>query len=259
MKKIVSFLFSIVAYLIAFAALVIWILSISGLIPVISIDRSPEATFGTALIIDLGLVALFGLHHSLAARAGFKAWLAGFLPRPIERSLYVLTSGLLLLVLVRFWQPLGGTIWSIDQNSSAYWAMYMVSLLGWTIMLVSTFLINHFDLFGLRQTFAELKGKTYEPLEFRVVAFYKYVRHPLYFGLMLGLWATPVMTVTHLVMAFACTDYILIGSTLEEKDLKNTFGNKYLDYQRRVPKFFPFLKTRLNTPVEKEINKQSAT
>ena len=244
MKKVLSFLFSILAYLFAFAALVTWILSISGLIPAISIDRNPQNGFGIALLVNLGLVSLFGLHHSMAARTGFKAWLTTFIPKPIERSLYVLVSGILLFILVRFWQPMGGTIWVIDAGSSAYWVLQLISLLGWTIMLISTFLINHFDLFGLRQTFVELSGKRYEHLEFRVVGLYKYMRHPLYLGLMLGLWATPIMTVTHLVMAFACTDYIIIGSTLEEKDLKKVFGSKYMDYQQRVPKFFPFTKSR---------------
>ncbi len=250
MKKVLFFVFSIIAYLVAFAALVTWILSSSNLIPAITIDRAPEIPLSKALVTNLVLVALFGLHHSMAARPGFKAWLAGFLPVPIERSLYVLVSGLLLFALVRFWQPLGGTVWSIDAASPAYVLIYILSLSGWTVLLISTFLINHFDLFGLRQTFTVLSGKTYQPLEFKVVGFYKYVRHPLYLGMLIGLWATPLMTATHLVMAIACTTYILIGSSLEEKDLRSVFGNKYADYQGRVPKILPFIKSGKRTAIE---------
>lgn len=256
MKKALFFVFSIIAYLVAFAALVTWILSASNLIPTITIDRAPEIPFSKALVADLVLVALFGLHHSMAARSGFKAWLADFLPVPMERSLYVLVSGLLLFVLVWFWQPMGGTIWSIDAGSLAYWITYIISLAGWTILLISTFLINHFDLFGLRQTFTELSGKTYQPLEFRIVGFYKYVRHPLYLGLLIGIWATPVMTATHFIMAIACTVYILIGSSLEEKDLRVVFGNKYAEYQNRIPKLLPFTKGG-QTQSTKESNKRA--
>jgi protein-S-isoprenylcysteine O-methyltransferase Ste14 len=236
------FIYSIISYLVGFASLLFWILSLSNLIPEISIDRNPQMSFPLALAKNIGLVLLFAIPHSVMARKSFKDWITRTLPRPIERSTYVLQAGLLLFFLTWQWEPLGGNIWSIAADTSLFYTLYALFFLGWAILFISTFIINHFDLFGLRQTYMELIKKPYKPLEFRVVAFYKYVRHPLYFGIVLGLWATPTMTMTHLVFAILLTAYIIVGVMFEEKDLTKEFGEKYQTYKKRTPMLIPFIK-----------------
>lgn len=247
MKTILMFLYSIIAYLIAFASLLFWILSVSNLIPGISIDRSPETSFSIALIKNIGLVALFGIQHSIMARRPFKKWLSNILPQPIERSTYVLLSGLLLAFLVWQWEPMGGTIWNITPGTILFYTMYILFFTGWAILFISTFLINHFDMFGLRQTYFELIKKPYKPLAFRVTAFYKIIRHPLYFGGIVGLWAIPNMSLTHLIFAILLAAYFIIGSIFEEKDLIRDFGDQYIDYKKNTGKFIPYFKENKNT------------
>ncbi|WP_282124226.1 methyltransferase family protein [Algibacter mikhailovii] len=242
MKKVLMFSYSIVAYLIGFASLLLWILSVSHLIPEISIDQTPTKPFLIALLKNLGLVLLFGLQHSIMARQSFKKAFAKYFPKPIERSTFVLVSGLLLILLVFQWEPMGGTIWSIPEGSMLYYAIYAIFFTGWIILFISTFLINHFDLFGLRQTFLELQNKPYTKLDFKVISFYKHVRHPLYFGGIVGLWATSTMTTTHLIFALSLTAYFIIGTLFEERDLKKEFGNTYEDYQAKTSMLIPFLK-----------------
>jgi protein-S-isoprenylcysteine O-methyltransferase Ste14 len=242
MKSIIMFTYSVIAYLVGFVSLLFWILSISNLIPQISIDRNIELSFPLALAKDICLVLLFAVPHSVMARKSFKEWITRVLPRPIERSTYVLQAGLLLFLLVWQWEPLGGGIWSISDGTPLFYTMYFLFFLGWIILFISTFLINHFDLFGLRQTYFELTKETYQPLNFRIVGFYKFVRHPLYFGGIVGLWATPIMTMTHLVFAILLSAYFIIGAIFEEKDLIRDFGEKYQTYKKRTPMFIPFLK-----------------
>lgn len=238
------FTYSMVAYLIGFASILYWIASVSHLIPEISIDKAPELPLWQALLVNLGWVLLFGVQHSVMARKPFKERMAKYLPRPVERSTYVLVSGILLILLVYNWQPMGGLLWEIPQGSALYYLTYVIFFAGWSILFLSTFLINHFDLFGLRQTYLELLGRPYTPLKFKVVALYKYVRHPLYFGGILGLWATPRMTATHLVFAAGLTAYFVIGTLFEERDLKRDFGDLYRAYQARTPMLIPFTKQR---------------
>ncbi len=242
MKKVLMFIYSITAYAIAFASIIYWILSVSNLIPEISIDQTPKLSVVFAILNNLMLVALFGIQHSIMARAWFKIFFAKYFPRPIERSTFVLVSGLLLFNLVIQWQPIGGIIWNIEPQSILFYIMYILFFAGWGILFVSSFLINHFDLFGLRQTFLELQNKPYTQLNFKVKSFYKYVRHPLYFGMLLGMWATPVMSVTHLLFAIGITIYVVIGTRLEEKDLVKEFGDTYKDYQKSKPMLVPFTK-----------------
>lgn len=244
MKKVLMFTYSMVAYLIGFASILYWIASVSHLIPEISIDKAPELPLWQALLVNLGWVLLFGVQHSVMARKPFKERMAKYLPRPVERSTYVLVSGILLILLVYNWQPMGGLLWEIPQGSPLYYLTYVIFFTGWSILFLSTFLINHFDLFGLRQTYLELLGRPYTPLKFKVVALYKYVRHPLYFGGILGLWATPRMTATHLVFAAGLTAYFVIGTLFEERDLKRDFGDLYRAYQARTPMLIPFTKQR---------------
>lgn len=244
MKAILMFLYSIIAYLIGFASLLFWILSISHLIPEISIDRNPEVPFQLALLKNIGLVLLFAIPHSVMARKPFKAWITTILPKPIERSTYVLQAGILLFILIWNWEPMGGNIWTIQKGSILYFVMYILFFAGWTILFISTFLINHFDLFGLRQTYLELRNQPYTELEFKVVYFYKYTRHPLYLGGIMGLWFTPVMSMTHLVFAILLTSYFFVGALLEEKDLKQAFKSRYLDYMSQTPMMIPFTKRK---------------
>lgn len=238
------FIYSVISYLIGFASLLFWILSISHLIPEISIDREPEINLPMALLKNIGLVLLFGVPHSVMARPKFKNWITRTIPRPIERSTYVLQAGILLFILVWNWEPLGGNIWSIDQGSSLFYFMYGMFFIGWIVLFMSTFLINHFDLFGLRQTFLELQNKPYTPLKFKVALFYKYTRHPLYFGGIMGLWFTPVMSTTHLVFAILLTAYFFIGAIFEERDLIKEFGETYRAYAGKTPMMVPFTKWR---------------
>ena len=242
MKKVGASVFALLSYLAGFAAILAWIIFSGNLIPAFSIDGPSEMAFLPALAKNLALVALFGLHHSITARQSFKAWLTKFIPSLLERSTFVLVSGLLLFLLMWQWEPLGGTIWNISAGTAGYYIMYSLFFSGWVILFISSFLINHFDLFGLRQAYFYVTGRPYTPLKFKVVAFYKYVRHPLYVGIMLGIWATPAMTVTHLVYALGLTGYLLVGIHYEEKTLMQEFGNLYAQYMKNTPKLIPFLK-----------------
>ena len=236
------FVYSVICYLVGFASLMFWILSLSHLIPEISIDRSPDMPLYLALLKNIGLVLLFAVPHSVMARSSFKDWITKTLPRPIERSTYVLQAGILLFVLVWNWEPMGGHIWTIEAGTLGFYFMYVMFFLGWTILFISTFLINHFDLFGLRQTYLELMNKPYTELKFKEVAFYKYTRHPLYFGGIMGIWFTPVMSGTHLVFAILLTAYFFIGAIFEERDLRRAFRSRYESYMERTPMMIPFTK-----------------
>jgi methanethiol S-methyltransferase len=177
------------------------------------------------------------------ARQGFKNWWTQFVPKPVERSTYVLCSSLCLDAMFYFWQPIGGTIWQVA-NPTGIAISYISCAAGWLLVLVSTFLIHHFDLFGLRQVWLYLRGKEYTKLNFVTPSLYKYVRHPLYVGLLLAFWSTPKMTVTHLVFALITTVYILIGIHFEERDLVDTLGEAYTHYRHRVPMLLPFTHRR---------------
>lgn len=204
-----------------------------------SIDSAPVIPLRYALLVDVALLGLFGLQHSGMARKGFKQWWTQFVPKAVERSTYVLFSSLCLITLFYFWQPLGGFIWQVT-NPTGVAILYALSACGWLIVLGTTFLINHFDLFGLRQVWLYWRGKEYAPLHFVTPGPYNFIRHPLYVGFMLAFWATPVMTVAHLVFALGTTGYILVAIQLEERDLIHTFGETYAAYRRRVPMLIPF-------------------
>jgi protein-S-isoprenylcysteine O-methyltransferase Ste14 len=204
-----------------------------------SIDGVPRTDFTTALLIDLGLLGVFAIQHSLMARPFFKRWFTRLIPEPAERSTYVLFSSLALIALFAYWQPLGGLVWNVG-DAVGRAILYTLFGFGWTLVLVSTFLINHFDLFGLRQIWLQLRGVPYVPLKFGTPGPYRLVRHPLYVGWFFAFWATPVMTVTHLVFAVATTAYILIAIQLEERDLIDALGDDYRRYRERVPMIIPF-------------------
>jgi methanethiol S-methyltransferase len=193
-----------------------------------------------AVVIDVALLALFAVQHSVMARTAFKDWLARVVPPSAERSTYVLASNICLVVLVAAWHPITDDVWRV---SAQPWRTLLtaVALAGWAIALLSTFLIDHFDLFGLRQVFARLRGGQPVEHEFTTPLFYRVVRHPLYLGFLLAFWATPRMTVGHLLFAVATTGYILFAVNLEERDLIRLFGQQYRDYRRRVPLLIPGL------------------
>lgn len=209
----------------------------------ISLDSMPGRGFLTSLLINLGLLGLFAIQHSVMARPAFKRVWTRIVPMPVERSTYVLFSSLALIAMFMLWQPMGGIIW----NAQAEWARITLLALGgagWLIVLLATFLINHFDLFGMRQVWLFARGRDYTPLRFKTPVFYRFVRHPLYVGWFMAFWFTPTMTVAHLVFAIATSAYILVAIQFEERNLIQEHGERYLEYRRRVPMLIPFTKLR---------------
>jgi len=203
-----------------------------------TIDSGVEGSAAKALAINAGLLALFALQHSIMARSWFKRAWTRVVPPAAERSTYVLFSSVALILLFWQWRPLGGLIWQVD-NELGRMAIYAVYALGWILLLVATFLINHFDLFGLRQVYLHFRGQAYTGLKFRTPGLYRLVRHPIYFSWLCIFWATPRMTVAHLVFALATTGYILMAIPLEERDLIRIYGDAYRKYKQQVPGIVP--------------------
>jgi len=243
MKRFPVLLYGLVSYLLFFGTFLYAFGFVGNLFVPKSIDGDPQVPLFQAILINASLLLLFALQHSIMARPAFKRWWTKFVPEPMERSTYVLLSSLCLLLLVWQWQPMGGFIWAIE-NPVGKSIMTGLFITGWLIVLLSTFMINHFDLFGLRQVWFYFIGKKYEPLRFRIPFFYKYVRHPLYFGWLLAFWATPVMSAAHLLFALLTTGYILTAIKFEEKDLITHFGNKYTEYKKKVPMILPLGKKK---------------
>ena len=236
-KKVISMSYSIVSYALFLSVFTYTILFVGNIWVTPSLDTVADVNLVKALLLDLGLLTAFALQHSIMARPGFKRLWTKVVPAHLERSTYVLFSTVLLGALVHYWQPLGGVIWQItDPFASA--VIHVVFVLGWAIMLLSTFQLNHFDLFGLRQAWLYAQGKPYTQLPFKKPILYRYMRHPLYVGMMIGLWAAPTMTVAHLFFALMSTGYIIVGSMLEERDLERALP-EYSQYRREVSRFIP--------------------
>jgi methanethiol S-methyltransferase len=246
MKRWLIFVYGVACYAIAFATLLYSIGFVGNLWVPKAIDSARDASLGVALLIDVMLLAAFALQHSVMARPAFKRWWTRIIPASAERSTYILFASAALIVLYRYWEPIGGAVWSVE-SSVGQTVLYGLFGLGWALVFLSSFLINHFDLFGLRQIWLQLRRKPYAPLPFGTPVFYQYVRHPLYLGLLLAFWSTPTMTLTHLVFAIATTLYILIAIQLEEHDLIAEHS-EYAQYRRRVPMLVPFLKRRQGPP-----------
>jgi protein-S-isoprenylcysteine O-methyltransferase Ste14 len=242
MKRVSIFVYGVACYGVFLVTFLYAIGFIGNLWVPKSIDSPRGVPFGTALLTDLGLLALFAVQHSVMARPAFKRWWTRVIPEPAERSTYVLFSSLALIGLFVAWQPLGGVVWSVTPGVGEA-VTYGAYAFGWALLLVSTFLINHFDLFGLRQVWLALVGRPYRALPFRTPTLYRYVRHPLYVGWLFIFWSAPVMTVTHLVFAVATSAYILLAIPLEERDLC-AMHPEYAEYRRRVPMLMPFVKRR---------------
>ncbi|GAC1513051.1 MAG: isoprenylcysteine carboxylmethyltransferase family protein [Candidatus Dormibacteraceae bacterium] len=238
MPRIFAFLYGLICYVTFFFTFLYAIGFVENLYVPKAIDAMPTASLGQALLIDAILLGVFALQHSVMARQGFKETWTKIVPKPVERSTYVLFASLALLLLFWKWEPIGGVVWEV-RSQPARLGLQSLSLVGWLIVLVSTFLINHFELFGLRQVFSYLRGVQDAPPEFKTPAFYNYVRHPIYFGFIIAFWATPTMSIAHFVFAAATTGYMLIAIQLEERDLVRFFGSRYEAYKGQVSMLIP--------------------
>ncbi len=238
MKKILALAYGMLAYLLFLVAFLYAVGFAANLVVPKGIDSGPPVPFAQALLINIALLGLFGLQHSVMARPGFKKWWTKIVPAPVERSTFVLITSVLLLFIFWQWRPMPGVVWEVESGlgEMLFWALFWA---GWAVVLASSFVIDHFDLFGVRQVVLYSQGKAYTHLEFKASAFYKYVRHPLLLGFLVAFWATPRMTVGHLVFALVITGYVLVAVRLEERDLVRFHGKAYEDYQRRVPMLLP--------------------
>lgn len=240
MQKPLLLLYGIIAYALALLSLVLSIAFVGNLALPNTIDAGRASDMGEALVVNILLLGLFAVQHSGMARQAFKRWLTSMLPQAAERSTYVLISALLLLLLIWQWRPMPEVVWSFT-SGPAYMILTALFWLGWALAFASTFLIDHFNLFGLQQVLANWRQTVASPSLFKTPWLYKFVRHPLYSGLVLAFWAAPTMTVGHLLFAVMTTGYILIGIWLEERDLVRLFGDAYREYKMRVPMLIPWL------------------
>lgn len=239
MRRLFVLAYGVTAYALFLGVFAYAVGFIGGFLTPTALDGPLQGSLGTAIAVNLGLAMLFGLQHSIMARPAFKAMLTRIVPEPMERSTYVLATNLVMLLLFWQWRPMGMTIWSIENTvaQGILWALYG---LGWATVFVTTLLINHFDLFGLRQVWLYFRGKPYTHLKFVTPGPYKFVRHPLYIGWLMAFWFTPHMGAAHLLFAIGMTAYILIAIQFEERDLVN-YHPDYADYQKRVPMLIPAL------------------
>lgn len=238
MARLISLLYGIAAYLLFFVVFLYSIGFVGNWLVPKSIDSGNEGSLVPSLLVNVILLGVFAVQHSVMARPGFKRWWTRIVPEAIERSTYVLLSSLALALLFWQWQPLPDVVWDVKNLGGAlvlcglFWA-------GWLIALTSTFMINHFDLFGLRQVYLNLRGEKYTNVSFKILGLYKLARHPIMLGFVIAFWATPLMTVGHLLFAIATTAYIVIALQLEERDLVASIGDDYMQYKKQVSMLLP--------------------
>ena len=239
MAKFMAVLYGIVAYL-AFAVTIVYAIGfVAGLVVPKTIDSGTVVPLTEAIVVNLLLMSLFAVQHSVMARPQFKKWWTQFVPVAVERSTFVLFSSLALLLLFWQWRPIPAVVWQVS-NPQVATSLLALGLFGWLLVFISTFLINHFELFGLHQVANHLAGRPMPAVRFRTPMLYNLVRHPIYLGFIIFFWATPVMTAGHLLFAAVTTAYIFVGIALEEHDLIAVFGDEYRRYRQRVAMIVPF-------------------
>lgn len=249
MKRFLALGYSVCCYLIFLGLFTYFILFVGGIAVGRTVDHGPPASTAEALLVNLSLLLLFGLQHSVMARQSFKRWWTRVVPPSIERSTYVLASSVVVGLIIGQWRPMPSLVWHVEHPVGAglLWALFGA---GWTISVIATFLINHAELFGLQQVWARWTGSTPQTPAFQTPLLYRVVRHPMQAGIALGLWATPTMSEGHLLLAAGMTLYILIGLYFEERDLVRAFGARYMAYRERVPKLIPRLRPTRRAPAE---------
>lgn len=242
MTKLITLIYGFSAYLIGMGGLTFFILFIGGwdFMP-IHIDSGIAGNTAVALLVNTLLIVLFALHHSMAARPSFKQKWQHLIPHSVERSTYVLLSGLFLTVICLFWQPLNGMVWNFS-NEFIQTSLIVIQIIGWSMVVIASFMINHFELFGLQRSYCFFMGKEEPKANFTDRGLYKIVRHPIQLGVLIGIWSTPTMSASHLMLSLCMTSYIFIGLYYEERDLILFLGDEYQDYQKRVRKLLPFPK-----------------
>ena len=252
MAGLVAVMYGVVAYGFTLVALLYLVGFVGNLIVPKSIDSGTVGPLLQSVIVDAMLIGLFAIQHSLMARQGFKRWWTGFVPPSVERSTYVLFASFALLILYWQWQPIPALVWTVH-NPTAGTVLEGVFWLGWVVLVASTFLISHFELFGLSQVFSRLFGKQLSDATFRAPLFYRHVRHPIYLGVILAVWATPTMTVGHLLFSVVITGYILIGIQLEERDLVQQFGDQYRRYRQHASMLVPLPGRKFTAPTDADV------
>ena len=237
LKRLGVLSYGLLAYAFGCGGLFWLIFALGGLAPVGLSEFVADSTL-TAVLINAGLVALFGIQHSVMARAGFKKWIVKHIPPAVERATYMLASGVVTVAAIYFWQAIPGTIWTVD-NTALHIAIWSLYALGWSYLLLATFVTNHFELMGLRQVYLYFRNKPYTELPFTRKFMYRYSRHPMMLGMLIGLWAVPVMSLSHLVMAGLFSIYVFVGLFFEERDLLKRFGETYRKYKTEIATFVP--------------------